>query len=190
MVKWDRGQICSYCKKEVEEKEELLHKRFHEGVPHYYLFEWSEESDHFCKRVAYFLKNKEPGYFREWVSYFGSEIEDSAVSALLAPKSTSRHKLNHAHSLSLELQKLFIYSSVIEVELLDKGPQKRKTKKERLLKDCYSRPENHLLDSNWVFVDDVFVTGGTYERVKESVGSNPEFIVTLFYRSLWEREDD
>ena len=190
MIKWDQGQLCSYCKKQVEEKEVVFHRRLHEGVPHYYLFEWNEDSDHFCKRAAYFLKNKGPGYFKEWLSYFGSEVENKAISAILAPKSASEQRVNHAQSLSVSLQKLFPYSCVIEVEVGGEGQQKRKTRKERLAKSSSSGFGNHLLDSQWVFADDVFVTGGTYERVKAQVGSEPECIVTLFYRSLWEKEDD
>ena len=79
MIKWSSGQLCDHCNKKVEDKEVLVHRRFHEGVPHYYLFEWGEDSDHFCKRLAYFLKYKAPSYFAEWVTYFGDEIKINAV---------------------------------------------------------------------------------------------------------------
>ncbi len=189
----DRNQqLCSQCLGKVKSKETLVHRRFHEeGVPHYFLFEWGEESDYFCKRVVYFLKNKSERYFRSWAQHFGAEMQNREVSGILVPQSGEAGD-NHALSFAQNLQKLYPNSCVIEVELSGDGPQKRKTRKERRsFKRCVvSQLSSDLKDSNWVFVDDVFVTGSTYETIRCEMGAPPKSIVTLFYRSLWERGEN
>ena len=54
---------------------------------------------------------------------------------------------------------------------------------------CKNRISRRL-DCPWIFVDDVFVTGSTYKRVKSEFKNKPEMIVTLFYRPLIEGDDD
>lgn len=187
VFKLKKGQLCLYCYKKVIFRESTYSLRYENGVPHYYLFTWTLQADAFCRRLVYFLKNKKVEFFKEWTGYFPAQINYKASRVGVVPMSSSKGKVNHAEELAVSLKKLMGLSCVLEVVSGDGVAQKRRTRKERL-RPHGGRPLG--LDCKWIFIDDVFVTGGTYNRVKSKMGTSPEAIITLFYRPLMEREDD
>ncbi len=123
---------------------------------------------------------------------FPSQIAPIGSRKAFVPKRSSKGGLNHAEEFALSLKKLFGFRSVLEIGE-GSGSQKRRTRKERVLELKRSVFKNRIsrrLDCPWIFVDDVFVTGSTYKRVKSEFKNKPEMIVTLFYRPLIEGDDD
>ncbi len=187
ILKFRKNVICTYCQNKVESRRKTYFLRYEEKIPHYYLFQWNLETDFFCRKLAYFLKHQEAEKFHQWTSLFPAKINSIEPRRAFVPKSSSKGALNHAKEFALSLKNPLELRSVVEIgESL--GAQKRKTRIERL-KVKRSFKKKILLDCQWVFIDDVFVTGATYHRVRSEIKSLPEMIITLFYRPLIEREE-
>ncbi len=188
-LNFKKGLLCGVCHEKVDMRMAPYSLRLEKGVKHYYLFEWSRESDFFCRRLAYFLKKKRQSQFREWSSYFPIQLRGEKSRVAVVPASSSLGKRNHAKEFAESLEKLLGLSCVLEVGSKQGLPQKQKTRFERLR--APEGPEGGIeLDESWIFIDDVFVTGGTYNRVKSVVGKTPELILTLFYRPIVEEREE
>lgn len=188
-LNFKKGLLCKFCDDKVSLRAAPYSLRLEGDVKHYYLFEWTKESDHFCRRLAYFLKNRPQLDFKEWSFYLPSHLKSVRPRIAVVPAASSRAKFNHAQEFAKSLEKLLSLSCVLEIE----GgftPQKCKTRGERLTEWSLPRNSGIKLDENWVFIDDVFVTGGTYNRVRAEVGTTPEIILTLFYKPLMERDEN
>lgn len=177
--------LCSFCQKKVEEKIPLIHKRYQNGRPHYYLFRWSKESEHFCRRLIYFLKNSPEGHFGEWAKFFYHLQVDTGGEQAITPKSSKTLKNNHGASFAKALMKQNIFLSVLEVDVGNKGgkEQKQKTRKERRQR-LEQRQKSFNLKENWIFVDDILVTGSTYDICAKACGKEAKALITLFYRPV------
>lgn len=178
-----KGLLCGVCDTRVDLRVAPYSLRLEGGVRHYYLFEWTKESDLFCRRLVYFLKNKRKSQFIEWSSYFPVRLRGGEARASVVPASSTRGVVNHAKEFAESLEKLLGLTCVIEVGGNRNGPQKQKTRLERLRGPVEGLGRVRL-DEGWIFIDDVFVTGGTYNKVKSVVGKPPDIILTLFYRPM------
>ena len=175
--------MCSFCQDKVYKRKEQVSFRWADHqVPHFYIFKWDEKSDLFCRSLAYFLKQKPTRFFNEWARLFSVKMKNN-YSLALVPQSSSPKSLNHAVSLGQVFLKLDYISSVYEVDVRggSEVPQKQKDKENRLKSE--KRDFGALkYRKNWIFVDDVFVTGGTFKAVSESMFTKPRAVFTLFYK--------
>lgn len=107
-----------------------------------------------------------------------SSLEVFENGPLVCPVS-NRKGFDHAKSLSMAFWKLFEVSRVLPVRLNNGEPQKyKKTRGERL-----GLVNSKVKEAgNWVFVDDVFVTGATCYKISETMGSKPKVVLTLLYK--------
>ena len=174
--------FCRFCKSKLNPFIKKPKSRMQGSVRHHYLFSWNSQNDLLCRSIVYFLKEKPETFF----SYFSKNYKYLKLlnkTAFICPHSNRR--INHAKSLAESFSKLFESSSVYEVESVtdDSSPQKtlkKRERMERLKRKIY--PSQPI--SEWVFVDDVLVTGSTYYTLYESIGRKPQAIFTLFYKEL------
>ncbi|MGH1467492.1 MAG: hypothetical protein ACRBBP_01240 [Bdellovibrionales bacterium] len=184
--------LCLFCESKVNARPTPYFLRFERDVPHYYLFKWTPKTDGFCRRLAYFLKNRRSEDFLKWALMFSPQMAPVGIRQAFVPKCSSEKGVNHAKEFALSLKKLLGFKCVLEVGAF-LGPQKQRTRGERaeaFKRSVFKKRKVRKLDCSWVFVDDVFVTGGTYKRVGSEFKEAPEMIVTLFYRPLVGRDDD
>ena len=169
--------FCSYCSSNI--KKAQLKIRLKEGVFHYFLFNWSVQNDLFCRTLVYGLKRKKMTHFSELAASFN--LKKLIKNNILVCPSKDHKVSDHAASFSYALEKLFGCRGVLRVGGLGDCPQKqKKTRSERLKgAESLSTPIG-----DWLFVDDVFVTGGTCYKISGFMGSKPKAIITLFYKEL------
>jgi len=168
--------FCTFCRLNLNEKE--LQFRVDNGVPHYYLYSWSIQTDGFCRKLAYSLKNKPSSHFIDLSVKF-SDIFEPGNNRLVVPAGV-KNKLNHSKSFAEILMKLYPFKGVLSVKTGSKGSQKlKKSRQERFdsLSGVFSGSQG-----DWVFVDDVFVTGATCYKIAQKLRSKPSLILTLFYK--------
>ncbi len=187
VIKFRKNMICGYCENKIGSRKKAYFLRYEEKVPHYYLFEWNLETDFFCRKLVCFLKHQKVDKFKEWTYLFPSQISFIGSRVAFVPKSSSQKTLNHAKELALSLKKLLNLKSILEIDETFEA-QKKKTRINRL-KVKKNFKKKIRLDYQWVFIDDVFVTGATYGRIKSEIENLPEMIVTLFYKSLIKGEE-
>lgn len=176
--------FCDHCLHSFI-KHQGLKLRFDKGVPHHYLFSWSKKNDSLCRRLAYFLKRKPSTHFLELASIMNLPKKCLLSETLVVPRAHESKRLNHAQSLAEALMKLYSFQSVISLYTRQIGPQKRKkSRKERLEGPEESEILSGVLveKGEWVFVDDVLVTGATCYKISRRLGSKPGQIITLFYK--------
>ena len=174
--------LCKFCESKLCHLIAEPKMRMQGSVEHHYIFNWNSQNDLLCRRLIYYLKEKPESFFNMFaIRYKYLNLIDKTVFA--CPH--SNRKMNHAQSLSQAISKLFKGSSVYEVEtVIDTDmPQKRLKRKERMEK-LKRKIYPSAPISNWVFVDDVLVTGSTYYTLYESIGRKPQVILTLFYKEL------
>ena len=174
--------FCNFCERKLEALIKQPKARMQGKVKHYYLFKWGSSNDQLCRRLIYHLKEKPEAFFR----FFGKRYNHLKLldkTVFICP--FSKRKMNHAKSFASTLMKLYLDSSVYEVEAASEAiqPQKRLKRKDRLQK-LKGKIYPSLPISNWVFVDDVLVTGSTYYSIYESVGRKPQALFTIFYKEL------
>ena len=176
--------FCSHCADQLLKTDLSIKKRLESGsTPHYYLFEWNDDSDLAAKSILYFLKHKPSHHFMELIESVPRAFPFKGVKAVVPP-SSSKGRHNHAKSLSEALMKQKAVSSVFEVEVKEgalNSPQKLKSKEQRMSSNVLDLNKVSSI-KNWVFVDDVFVSGGTFKSISESIFTKPEAIFTLFYK--------
>lgn len=173
--------LCGFCQNKVDERVKSFHMRMEGDVPHYYLFSWDKRSKVFCKSLIYFLKNKPEVFFSEWAALLDESFLE--VPLILVPSSDPLKGFNHAKSFAESLVKPKSLSCVIEVGLkaFDAVDQKLKSRFERLRSNKVDL-SRFAGNKNWIFVDDILVSGGTYKKVLESMRVKPKAIFTLFYK--------
>ena len=167
--------FCDVCTFKINKTK--FKKRKDKLSNHYYLFSWSKENDFFCRTLAYSLKNQPSSHFILLASLF-APVRGFLDSLLVCPDSAKKGP-NHAESLSLALKGLFSSSGVLPVKALKNGSQKYKRTRNERFKTVQTFVESV---GNWIFVDDVFVTGATCYKISEKLGTKPKLIVTLIYR--------
>jgi predicted amidophosphoribosyltransferase len=179
--------LCHHCFKKYEERLPQYYTRDEDGVEHIYLLRWDSDTDIFCKSLVYVLKNKDSSHFAPFLQNLTPFLCQDPYRLAVVPAGSSKWRKNHATEFASCLEKLLSINCVIEMRR-DKGaPQKSKTRFERLQSSCTDMRKS-FFDSEWVFVDDVFVTGGTYKKALRFAGKKPEAIFTLIYKPL-EHED-
>lgn len=154
------------------------------GVKHYYLLEWNKNSDLACRSLIYFLKNKPPVFFTDLGKHFKHDFAKLRQGAAVIPSCSDQSKVNHADSLAQALMKLNLVSGVLKVGMIKESSidqQKRKTKLERLKSNKVDL-KGFGYAKDWIFVDDVLVSGGTFKSIFESMFTKPQAIFTLLYK--------
>jgi len=176
--------FCSYCMRKIFAKPVKLKERCHQGVKHFYLFDWNSESDLASRSVIYFLKNRPASFFEEFLNYvYCFDVSNELISAVV-PSCSQEKVVNHAESLAKAMKKQKMISCVYTAKMRKKVgvvEQKRKSKVERLKSNTFDVTGFKCLKS-WIFVDDVLVSGGTFKSISEVMFTNPKAIFTLFYR--------
>jgi len=176
--------LCKFCESKIFGEHFELQKRDEGGVPHYYILKWDKDSDLACRSMIYFLKNKPRVFFERLAHHFKSLNVQIYKGPAVVPPSSNPSKINHAKSLAEAYMKQKTVSGVLTVGLVKEGgviQQKRKSKIQRLRSNKMNVGAfKHA--KNWIFVDDVFVSGGTFKSVSESMFTKPQAIFTLIYK--------
>ena len=170
--------FCKNCLSNLT-KIKVKKRKFKEPIDHYYLLPWTKENDFLCRTLIYSLKKKPMSHFLTLASLFHS-LKIFETKPILACPISSKSGPDHARSFSLALEKLFGCLGVLPIRVQKDGrPQKyKKTRNER-----FSIVNNQVKDvGNWIFIDDVFVTGATCYKVSENIGTRPRVVLTLLYR--------
>ena len=167
--------FCSYCFSKI--KKENIKVREDRGFKHIYLFSWSTKNDSLCRKIVYSLKKKPSEHFDQLTPLFAPYV-GILDWPLICPKSKIGC-LNHAESMAQSFKKLFSFSGVSTIETPLSGFQKRKKTRFERFQELKSTV---MASGNWVFVDDVFVTGATCYKIAEQVGTRPKLALTLFYK--------
>jgi predicted amidophosphoribosyltransferase len=167
--------FCDHCSDQISKIK--VKKRSHDQSEHFYLFSWSQKNDLFCRSLVYSLKRRPLSHFLFLASLF-SQVKDRLKYDLICPVGGSKGP-DHAQSFALALMKLFGAKSVIPLKPGFSNQQKlKRTRFERLAPlDCKFLPRG-----DWLFVDDVFVTGATCYKISEQVKARPSVILSLFYK--------
>jgi len=133
--------------------------------------------------MIYFLKNKRSKFFTEFIDRL--TLKNKWGTAIV-PSCSDPGDVNHAKSLALVLMKQNHVSRVLEAGVkrgVQVGQQKQKTKEDRLKSNTVDL-SGFRYRKNWIFVDDVLVSGGTFKAISESMFTKPKAVFTLFYKPI------